>query len=70
MANHAPAHNATHGTPLFSPPTTSHPAETPRWTQLDTELQHALVRLLARMIGNHLPGARAHAGKGDADDPR
>jgi hypothetical protein len=70
MANHAPAQNPTHGTPLFSHSTTFHAAEIPRWTQLDAETQQTLVRLLTRMIGNHLPGAHAHAGKGDADDPR
>jgi hypothetical protein len=70
MANHAPAQNATHGTPLFSRPRTSHAAGIPRWTELDAELQQDLVRLLTRMIGDHLPGSRVHAGKGVADDPR
>ena len=70
MAHHAPAPNATHRTPLCSLPTTSHAAAIPRWTELDAELQQALVRLLTRMIGNHLPGSRARAGKGDADEPR
>ena len=70
MANHAPAQNATHCTPLFSRPTTFHAAGIPRWTQLDAALQQALVRLLTRMISDHLPGSRAHAGKEVADDPR
>ena len=70
MAHHAPARNATHGTPLFSRPTTSLAAAIPRWTELDAALQQDLVRLLTRMIGDHLPEARARTGKGDADDPR
>jgi hypothetical protein len=70
MANHAPAQIATHGTPLFSLPTTLHAAEIPRWTELDAELQQALVRLLTRMIGDHLPGSGTRAGKGGADDRR
>ena len=70
MANHAPAQNPTHGTPLFPRATTFPAAGIPRWTELDAELQQALVQLLTRMIGNHLPGPRARAGKGDADDPR
>jgi hypothetical protein len=70
MANHAPAHNSIHGTPFFSLPTTVHAAGIPRWTELDTELQQALVRLLTRMIGDHLPGARARAAKEVADDRR
>ena len=70
MPNHAPAQTATHGTPLFSRPTRFHTARIPRWTELDAELQQALVRLLTRMIGDHLPGSRAHAGKEVADDPR
>ena len=70
MAHHAPAQNATHSAPLFSFPTTLRPQASPRWTQLDPELQQALVRLLTRMIGDHLPGSRARAGKEGADDPR
>ena len=70
MANHAPAQIATHRTPLFSLPATSHAAPIPRWTELDAELQQALIGLLTRMIGDHLPGSRARAGKGDADEPR
>ena len=70
MANHAPAQNATHCTPLFSRPTTFHAAGIPRWRELDAELQQALVRLLTRMIGDHLPGSQARARKGVADDPR
>lgn len=71
MATHAPAQNATHSAPLFSLPTTTpHPAGTPRWTQLDPELRQALVVLLTRMIGDHLPGSCARDGKGVADDPR
>ena len=42
----------------------------PRWRQLDPELQEALVRLLTQMIGDHLPGSRARAGKEVADEPR
>ena len=68
MANHAPARIAIHCTPLFSPPATSHAARIPRWTQLDAELQQALIGLLIRMIGDHLPESRAR--KGDADEPR
>jgi hypothetical protein len=68
MANHAPAQNAIHGTPLFALPTTVHAAAIPRWTELDIELRQALVRLLTQMIGDHLPGARA--GKEVADDRR
>jgi hypothetical protein len=70
MANHAPAQNATHCAPLFSVPTTLQEARITRWTQLDAELQQALVRLLTRMIGDHLPGSRARAAKGVADDRR
>jgi hypothetical protein len=70
MDNHAPVQNAIHGTPLFSRPTTFRTAPIPRWTELDAELQQALVRLLTRMIGDHLPGSRARAGKEVADDPR
>jgi hypothetical protein len=36
---------------------------------LDAELQQALIGLLIRMIGDHLPGFPARAGKGDADEP-
>jgi hypothetical protein len=70
MANHAPVQNAIRGTPLFSLPTALHAAGIPRWTELDAELQQALVRLLTRMIGDHLPGSRARAAKGVADDRR
>jgi hypothetical protein len=70
MDNHAPVQTATHCTPLFSLPATFHTAGIPRWTELDAELQQALVRLLTRMIGDHLPGTVACAGKGVADDRR
>jgi hypothetical protein len=70
MAHHALPRNATQRAPLFSRPTTTHAVGIPRWTQLDAELQQALVCLLTEMIGNHLPGSRARAGKGDADDRR
>jgi hypothetical protein len=70
MAHHAPAQNAIPCAPLFSVPTTLHAAAIPRWTQLDAELQQALVRLLTRMIGDHLPGSRARAGKEAADERR
>ena len=70
MANHAPTQNAIHWPPLFSLPTALHAAGIPRWTQLDAELQQSLVRLLTRMIGDHLPESRARAGKGVADDRR
>ena len=69
MANHVPAQIANHWPPLSSPPATSHAAPIPRWTQLDAELQQALIGLLIRMIGDHLPGFPARAGKGDADEP-
>ena len=69
MAHHAPAQIATHRTPLCSLPATSRAAPIPRWTELDAELQQALIGLLTRMIGDHLSGARARAGKGDADEP-
>jgi hypothetical protein len=70
MDNHAPVQNATHCTPLYPLPTTLHAAAIPRWTELDAELQQALVRLLTRMIGDQLPGSGARAGKGVADDRR
>jgi hypothetical protein len=70
MDNHAPARNATHGTPFFSRPTTFQTTRIPRWMELDAELQQALVRLLTRMIGDHLPGSRARAGKEAADERR
>ena len=70
MTNHAPAQNATFGTPLFSLPTTSPAAGIPRWGELDAELQQALVHLLTQMIGDHLPRSRSRAGKGGDDDPR
>jgi hypothetical protein len=70
MANHAPAQNTTHRSPLLSAPTTLHAAGIPRWTRLDAELQQALVHLLTRMIGDHLPEFRARAAKEVADDPR
>jgi hypothetical protein len=69
MAHHAPAQNAIHRTPLFSPPATSHAAPIPRWTELDAELRQALIGLLTRMIGDSLPGSPARVGKGDADEP-
>ena len=69
MAHHAPAPIATHRTPLCSLPATSRAAPIPRWTELDAELQQALIGLLTRMIGDSLPGFRARAGKGDADEP-
>ena len=70
MAHHAPAQIATHRTPLCSLPATSRAAPIPRWAELDAELQQALIGLLIRMIGDHLPESRARAGKGDADEPR
>ena len=69
MAHHAPAQIATHCTPLCSPPATPRAAPIPRWTELDAELQQALIGLRTRMIGDHLPGFPARAGKGDADEP-
>jgi hypothetical protein len=71
MATHAPTPNATLPTPLFSLPTPPlHAAGIPHWRGLDPDLQQALVGLLTRMIGNHLPSARVRDERGDADDPR
>src|SRR5215831_12551621 len=71
MATHAPTQNALPSAPFFAAPTTTlHVVGTPRWTELEPDLQQALVRLLTRLIGNHLPGPRARDGKGVADDPR
>jgi hypothetical protein len=71
MATHAPTPNATHSAPLFSlPTTTTHATGAPRWTELHPDLQRALVHLLTRMIGDHLPGSGARDGKGVTDDPR
>ena len=71
MATHASSQNATHTTPLFSLPTpTLPPLGIPHWTALDPDLQQALVGLLTRMIGNHLPIWRTRDERGGADDSR
>jgi hypothetical protein len=68
---HAPNPIATHSAPLFSRPTTTrHTPGVPNWHQLDSDLQQALVVLLTRMIGNHLPKSLARDERGDADDSR
>ena len=64
MAHHAPAQIATHRTPLFSPPATSRAAPIPRWTELDAELQQALIGLLTRMIGDSPPRVPSPRRKG------
>jgi hypothetical protein len=68
MPTHAPNRDAPHSPPFLAAPTTPRAAPPPRWTELDPELRRALVRLLARLIGDHLPGPAARDGKGAADD--
>ena len=71
METHALTQDSTHSAPLFSLPTTTlNPPGIPNWHQLDHDLQQALVLLLTRMIGNHLPRSRAGDGREVPDDPR